>query len=398
MSPNEDKKTAFCKPIGNFYYIVMSFSLKNVGATYQRTMTAMFHDMMHREIEDYVDDIVVKSKIREDHFGILKKVFERCRLYKLKMNPLKCAFGVSAGKFLGFLVHQCGINVDPTRASAIATMKPPTTHKELKSFSGKLSYIRRFIPGLATVTSTFAPLLKKGAPFHWSTECQQAFEKGASIVLYKGNEEVVTKSFKFDFPCSNNAIEYEAYLTGLAIAYEIGIKHLRVIGDSNLMICQARGEFSPKEPSLAPYRDLAQKLEAKFNTFEIEHAQRNENRYADALATLGSQIAFEGEEMDVTICKKTEPITELLKKEFEELSPNQEDWRAPIKANLMSHTVVANLKEIKDYTLISGDLYQRLLGGVLAWCIGMKEAKKKLLEVHEKTCGDGGAINLYRRL
>jgi hypothetical protein len=179
---------------------------------------------------------------------------------------------------------------------------------------------------------------------------------------------------------------------------QLRIKHLRVIGDSNLMICQARGEFSLKEPSLAPYRDLAQKLEAKFNTFEIEHAQRNENRYADALATLGSQIAFKGEEMDVTICKKTEPITELLKKEFEELSPNQEDWRAPIKANLMSHTVVANLKEIKDYTLISGDLYQRLLGGVLAWCIGMKEAKKKLLEVHEKTCGDGGAINLYRRL
>jgi hypothetical protein len=182
MSPNDDKKTAFCKPIGNFYYTVMPFSLKNVGATYQRTMTAMFHDMMHREIEDYVDDIVVKSKIREDHFGILKKVFERCRLYKLKMNPLKCAFGVSAGKFLGFLVHQCGINVDPTRASAIATMKPPTTHKELKSFSGKLSYIRRFIPGLATVTSAFAPLLKKGAPFHWSTECQQAFEKVQDIM------------------------------------------------------------------------------------------------------------------------------------------------------------------------------------------------------------------------
>uniref|UniRef100_A0A2N9FE10 Uncharacterized protein n=1 Tax=Fagus sylvatica TaxID=28930 RepID=A0A2N9FE10_FAGSY len=123
------EKTAFRTPIGNFYYTVMPFGLKNAGATYQRTMTAMFHDMMHREIEDYVDDIVVKSKTRGDHFGVLKKVFERCRLYKLKMNPLKCAFGVSAGKFLGFLVHQRGIDVDPTRASAIATMKPPTTHK-----------------------------------------------------------------------------------------------------------------------------------------------------------------------------------------------------------------------------------------------------------------------------
>uniref|UniRef100_A0A2N9G772 Integrase catalytic domain-containing protein n=1 Tax=Fagus sylvatica TaxID=28930 RepID=A0A2N9G772_FAGSY len=535
MSPRDAEKTAFRTPIGNFYYTVMPFGLKNAGATYQRTMTAMFHDMMHHEIEDYVDDIVVKSKTKEDHFSILKKVFERCRLYKLKMNPLKCAFGVSAGKFLGFLVHQRGIDVDPARASAIATMKPPTTHKELKSFLGKLSYIRRFIPGLAAVTSTFAPLLKKGAPFHWSTECQEAFEKvqdimtklptvcapisgkslrlylasnsqaigaliaqendngveqpiyyvsrtlkdaesrysgaersclaliyasqrlrhyflahkyeiiaetptaiksqaiadllaqfpgednssisdevlgeinevfmagladsvwtlkfdssstaksaGADIVLYKDDGEAVTKSFMFDFPCSNNAAEYEAYLVGLAIAYEMGIKHLRVIGDSNLVVCQARGEFSLKEPSLAPYRALAQKLEAKFSTFEIEHAQRNENRYADVLATLGSQIAFEGEGMNVTICKKTQPIIELLKKEFEELSPDQEDWRVPIKAKLISPTVTADLKEIKDYTLISGDLYRRLPGGVLARYISLEEANERLLEKQQR--------------
>jgi hypothetical protein len=64
----------------------------------------------------------------------------------------------------------------------MATMKPPTTHKELKSFLGKLSYIRRFIPGLVAVTSIFSPLLKKGAPFHWSTECQQVFEKVQDIM------------------------------------------------------------------------------------------------------------------------------------------------------------------------------------------------------------------------
>uniref|UniRef100_A0A2N9F794 RNA-directed DNA polymerase n=1 Tax=Fagus sylvatica TaxID=28930 RepID=A0A2N9F794_FAGSY len=548
------EKTAFRTPIGNFYYTVMPFGLKNAGATYQRTMTAMFHDMMHREIEDYVDDIVVKSKTRGDHFSILKKVFERCRLYKLKMNPLKCAFGVSAGKFLGFLVHRRGIDVDPARSSAIATMKPPTTHKELKSFLGKLSYIRRFIPGLAAVQNIMTKLPTVCAPIsgkslrlylasnsqaigaliaqendngveqpiyyvsrtlkdaesrysgaersclaliyasqrlrhyflahkvqlmtkshpirsllqrpvlsgrlaQWLLQLSQyeitaetptaiksqaiadllaqfpgednsfitdevpgeineiflagladsvwtlkfdgsstATSAGAGIVLYKEGAEAVTKSFKFDFPCSNNAAEYEAYLAGLAIAYEMGIKHLRVIGDSNLVVCQARGEFSLKEPSLAPYRALAQKFETKFSTFEIEHAQRNENRYADALATLGSQITFEGEEMDVTICKRVEPITESLKKEFEESSSDQEDWRAPIKAKLISPTVTADLKEIKDYTLISGDLYRRLPGGVLARCISLKEAKERLPEVHEKTCGDGGAISLYRRL
>jgi ribonuclease HI len=221
---------------------------------------------------------------------------------------------------------------------------------------------------------------------------------GAGIVLCKGNGEAITKSFKFDFPCSNNSAEYEAYLAGLAIAYEIGIKHLRVIGYSNLVVCKTRGEFSLKEPSLAPYRALAQKLEAKFSTFEIEHAQKNENRYADALATLGSQITLEGEEMNVTICKKMELITELLKKEFEELSPGQEDWREQIKAKLMSPAVVADLREIKNYILISGDLYRRLPGRVSARCISMEEAKKKFLKVHEKTCGDGGAISLYCKL
>jgi ribonuclease HI len=172
-----------------------------------------------------------------------------------------------------------------------------------------------------------------------------ATSRGAGIVLYKGNGEAITKSFKFNFPCSNNTAEYEAYLAGLAIAYEIGIKHLRVIGDSNFVVCEARGEFSLKEPFLIVYRALAQKFEAKFSTFEIEYAQRNENRYVDALATLGSQIAFEGEEIDVTISKKIEPITELLKKEFEGLFPDQEDWRAPIKAKLMSPAVVADLRE-----------------------------------------------------
>ena len=114
-----------------------------------------------------------------------------------------------------------------------------------------------------------------------------AASAGASIVLYKDDGEAVTKSFKFDFLCFNNAAEYKVYLVGLAIAYEMGIKHLRVIGDSNLVICQARGEFSLKEPSLALYRALAQKLESKFSTFEIEQAQRNENRYVDALAIFG---------------------------------------------------------------------------------------------------------------
>ena len=80
---------------------------------------------------------------------------------------------------------------------------------------------------------------------------------GVGIVLSKSTRETVSMSFKLDFPCTNNMAKYEAYLTGLAVAREMGIKRLRVIGDSNLVICQARGDFALKEPFLAPYRAMA---------------------------------------------------------------------------------------------------------------------------------------------
>ena len=80
---------------------------------------------------------------------------------------------------------------------------------------------------------------------------------GVRVVLYHKEDEAVALLFKLEFPCSNNTAEYEAYLTGLAMALEMGVKHLRIIGDSNLVVCQAKGSFSLKEPSLAPYKAMA---------------------------------------------------------------------------------------------------------------------------------------------
>ena len=114
-----------------------------------------------------MDDIVVKSRRREEHFHVLKRVFKRCRAFKLRMNPLKCVFGVSFRKFLGFLVHSKGTDVEPAKATTIATMRPLATVKELKSFLGKVLYIRRFIPGLASITSAFTKLLRKGQSLEW---------------------------------------------------------------------------------------------------------------------------------------------------------------------------------------------------------------------------------------
>ena len=100
------------------------------------------------------------------------------------------------------------------------------------------------------------------------------------------------------------------------MALEMGVKHLKVMGDSNLVVCQAKGIFSLKEPSLAPYRAMAQKMEEKFSTFKIKHAPRNENRFADVLAALGSQIMFERDNTRVVVNKREESIIEVLKKRF----------------------------------------------------------------------------------
>jgi hypothetical protein len=121
MAEEDLSKTAFCYPsfIGLFHWVVMTFGLKNAGATYQRIMSLIFHDLLGIILEIYIDDVIVKSDSMDNHLAELRLVLERMRQYGLKMNPLKCAFGVSAGKFLAFIIHEHGIEIDPTKIESI---------------------------------------------------------------------------------------------------------------------------------------------------------------------------------------------------------------------------------------------------------------------------------------
>ena len=164
MAEEDREKTTFVTPWGTFCYKVMPFGLKNAGATYQRAMVALFHDMMHQEVEVYVDDILAKSKIEEDHVQILRKLFERLRKYQLKLNPAKCSFGVKTGKLLGFIVSNRGIEIDPDKVKAIQEMPAPKTEKEVRSFLGRLNYIARFISQLIVTCEPIFRLLRKKNP------------------------------------------------------------------------------------------------------------------------------------------------------------------------------------------------------------------------------------------
>ena len=125
----------------------------------------IFQDMLHKTVECYVDDLAVKSQRKEDHLEDLEEVFLRLHKHKLRMNPLKCFFGVSSGKFLRFIVRKAGIELDPTKVKAILEIPSPRPLRELKGLQGKLAYIQRFISNLSGKCRPFSRLLKKGVDF-----------------------------------------------------------------------------------------------------------------------------------------------------------------------------------------------------------------------------------------
>ena len=146
----------------------MPFGLRNAGATYQRAMNSIFHDFINTFMQVYIDDIVIKSVSRKNHIDHLRQSFERMREHGLKMNPLKCAFCVKDGDFLGFVVHKKGIEINQNKTKAILEAKAPSNKKELQSLLGKINFLRRFIYNLSGKAQAFSPLLRLNKEgFEW---------------------------------------------------------------------------------------------------------------------------------------------------------------------------------------------------------------------------------------
>ena len=175
MHEADQEKTSFLTSQGLFCYKVMPFGLKNASATYQRLMNKMFAQQIGRNVQVYVDDMLVKSRREEDHLEDLKETFNTLRSYNMKLNPGKCAFGVTAGKFLGFMVSQRGIEANPDKIRAIMEMAPPRNVKEVQSLNGKIVALNRFVSRATEKCLPFFCTLKRS--FEWTTECQQAFEE-----------------------------------------------------------------------------------------------------------------------------------------------------------------------------------------------------------------------------
>nr|KYP56513.1 Retrovirus-related Pol polyprotein from transposon 17.6 [Cajanus cajan] len=175
MYPPDEKHTAFITEQANYCYHVMPFGLKNAGATYQRLMDKVFANQIGRNLEVYVDDMVVKTRSPDNHVRDLEEIFKQIRKYNMRLNPKKCVFGVHGGKLLGFMITCRGIEANPDKCQVLISMRSPKNHKEVQRLAGRLASLSRFIPKLAEKAKPIFQLLKKPKEFCWSDQCEQVF-------------------------------------------------------------------------------------------------------------------------------------------------------------------------------------------------------------------------------
>jgi len=161
LKQEDQIKTSFIMPYGAFCYKTMSFRLKNTGATYQRAIQMCLASQLHRNIEAYVDDVVVKTKNPGDLIADLTETFDNLQKFRWKLNPTKCIFGVPFGKLLDFIVSECGIEANPKKISTIMSMPPPKMARDVQKLTGCMAALNRFISKLGERGMEFFKLLKK---------------------------------------------------------------------------------------------------------------------------------------------------------------------------------------------------------------------------------------------
>jgi hypothetical protein len=174
IKEEDQEKTAFITPFGAYCYTTMSFGLKNANAMYQRAIQAYFKRQLNKNVEAYVDDVVVKTRNSDMLIADLEETFTSLREYRWKLNPNKCIFSVPSRKLLGFIISHHGIEANPEKISAITKMKAPTCIKDMQKLTGCMAVLNRFISKLGERGLPFFKLLKHQEKFVWTPEADQA--------------------------------------------------------------------------------------------------------------------------------------------------------------------------------------------------------------------------------
>ncbi|XP_049364753.1 uncharacterized protein LOC125829589 [Solanum verrucosum] len=351
MHKDDAEKTAFITPWGVYNYKVMPFGLKNVGATYMRAMTTLFHDMIHKEIEVYMDNVIIKSKKGSNHLNDLRKFFARLRKYNLKLNPEKCVFGVPVGKLLGFIVSRRGIELDPSKIKAISDLPPLNSKKETDECQQAFDKIKDYLsnPPVLVPPKSGRPLLlyilvldnafscilgqhdmtgKKEQAIYYMSKKFTSYEARYSLlertycaillsefdIVYVTQKEVKAQTLAdhmAENPIDDDYRPLKTYFPDEEVAFEgediseeydgwrMFFDRAKKLSGSDIGVVlisptrqhyPVRGEWATKNRKLLPYLECVHRLCKRFIKAEFKHMLRIQNEFADALATLSSVI------------------------------------------------------------------------------------------------------------
>ena len=178
ITEQDKAKTAFRTSSGQlFEFNQVPFGLCNAPATFSRLMDRVLAGLHWETCLFYLDDIIVFSSTWEEHLARLHEVFERLRHAKLKLGAAKCTFAAKEVSYLGHRVTEEGLLPDPSLLAAIKEIPPPKTATEVRSFLGLAGYYRRYVKGFAAIAAPLHALTRKDAVFHWSEDCQTAFDQ-----------------------------------------------------------------------------------------------------------------------------------------------------------------------------------------------------------------------------
>ncbi|GKD37186.1 reverse transcriptase domain-containing protein [Tanacetum coccineum] len=201
MAEQDEEKTAFHTSHGVYCYTKMPFGLKNAGTTYQRLVNKAIDRQIGRNLEIYVDDLVIKIHTETELLRDIEETFRTLRKINMKLNPKKCTFGAAEGMFLGYMISPEGIKPCPDKTEAVLQLPSPRTIKEVQSLNGKLASLNRFLSKSAEKSLPLFKTLKKyikKSDFHWTPEAEQAFKqlkqhlgKLPMLVAPKPKEELI---------------------------------------------------------------------------------------------------------------------------------------------------------------------------------------------------------------
>nr|GEX54684.1 reverse transcriptase domain-containing protein [Tanacetum cinerariifolium] len=339
----DEEKTAFHTGQGVYCYTKMPFGLKNAGATYQRLMDKAFESQIGRNIEVYVDDLVVKSHTEAEMVRDIEETFQTLRKINMKLNPKKCSFGLAKGVFLVYVITPEGIKPCLDKTTAVLQLPSPQTIKEsdfcwtakaeqafqqlkqhlldlpllaapkpqeelimyLSATHGAISTQKDFkdiFRHILSRSSLTSPSNRSCLVPTWQDDCKsralcwesitlhtdRGHGSGAGLILTNPEGVEFTYALRFQFAASNNKAEYEALIAGLRIATQMGVKNIQANVDSKLIANQVLGTYVAKEDNMIKYLEIAKGLVSEFKTFSISHIPRSKNKKADALSKIAS--------------------------------------------------------------------------------------------------------------